>query len=301
MNKTELATLAKRKIDARRLKALALCDQTLAELRAHEDYRDCERNLREAQVRYVFERQDSAKADVTKYAALQKKLLAKYKLTEADLLPKFHCKKCEDTGYYNGKYCACMQEEITKLLIGESNVQNVSYTFTNSTETDKHNLAVYKKAKEVCLNGGEMRNILLTGGTGCGKTYLLSACANLCVAAGKSVLFVTAYNLGAKFLECHLGDLAEKQAILSNLTDVDVLVIDDLGTERIFKDLGGYLFDVINERMASGKQTFVSTNLGIKDLYERYDERLLSRLVDQNTTFVAELRGADKRTGIKTN
>ena len=300
MNREQLALAAKRKIEARRLKALALCDSRLEQLRQHEDYRNCERALREAQVRYVFERDDSAKAEIEKYRNLQKELLHKYNLTEADLLPKYHCAKCEDSGYFEGKYCTCMQDEISKLLLGESNVQNANDTFENSTEQNKHNNSVYKKAQEVCIKRSP-QNILFTGRTGCGKSYLLSACANLCTQMRRSVLFMTAYRLSAKFLECHLSDLAEKQMILNNLTDVDVLIIDDLGTETVFKDFGEYLFGLINERISLGKQTFISTNLTLAEIHERYDERIFSRIVDQKITFVAQLEGADKRTGIQSN
>ncbi|MCM1289877.1 MAG: ATP-binding protein [Corallococcus sp.] len=299
MNREQLALAAKRKIDARRLKALALCDRTLEDLRKNDDYKNCERALREAQVKYVFERDDKAKKDVEKYGALQKKLLNKYGLTEADLLPKYHCAKCEDTGYFEGKYCACMQEEISKLLLSESNVQSANFTFESSSETNKHNLAVYKQAHKVCLDGTP-KNIMLTGGTGCGKTYLLSACANLCAKLGKSVLFVTAYNLNSKFLECHLSDFAEKKIILDNLTETDVLIIDDLGTEIVYKNVTAeYLFEVINERIVRRKQTFFSTNLSLSALRDRYDERIFSRIVDKNTTLVAKLEGSDKRTGIE--
>lgn len=300
MNREQLANAAKRKIEARRMKALAMRDHTLEELCKHSDWRNCEHALRAAQVKYVFERDDSAKADVAKYRAQQKQLLDKYHLTEADLLPKFHCKKCEDTGYFEGKYCTCMQEEISKLLLSESNVQNDDFTFEKSTETNKHNLAVYKLAKKVCVESTP-QNILLTGGTGSGKTYLLSACANLCIKFGKSVLFMTAYNLNSKFLECHLSDFAEKKIILDSLMDADVLVIDDLGTEVIYKNVTAeYLFELVNERMVRGKQTFFSTNLSLAALRDRYDERIFSRMVDQRKTLVAELKGDDKRTGIKT-
>jgi len=300
MNREQLTLTAKRKIEARRMKALSVRDHTLEELRKHSDFRNCEHALRAAQVKYVFERDDSAKADIEKYRQLQKQLLAKYHLTEADLLPKFHCKKCEDTGYFEGKYCTCMQEEISKLLLSESNVQNADFTFEKSTETDKHNVAVYNLAKKVCVDGTP-KNILLTGGTGSGKTFLLSACANLCVNLGKSVLFMTAYNLNSKFLECHLSDLAEKQTILDSLMDADVLVIDDLGTEVIYKNVTAeYMFELLNERIVRGKQTFFSTNLSLAALRDRYDERIFSRMVDQRITLVAQLEGDDKRTGIKT-
>lgn len=299
MNREQLANAAKKKIEAHRMKALSLRDRTLEELRKHDDWRNCEHALRAAQVKYVFERDDSAKADVEKYRAQQKKLLAKYNLTETDLLPKYHCPKCEDTGYFEGKYCTCMQEEIGKLLLSESKVQSADFTFENSTETNKHNKDVYKLAKKVCV-GDTLKNILLTGGTGSGKTYLLSACANLCTKLGKSVLFATAYNLNSKFLDCHLSDLAEKQIVLDKLNDVDVLIIDDLGTEVIYKNVTAeYLFGLLNERIVQRKQTFISTNLSLEDLQNRYDQRIFSRIVDKSITLIARLEGDDKRTGLK--
>ena len=83
---------------------------------------------------------------------------------------------------------------------------------------------------------------------------------------------------------------------MENLLDVDVLFIDDLGTENIYKNVTAeYLFVVINERIARGKQTFVSTNLTLNDIRNKYDERIFSRIVDKNVTFVAQLNGDDKR------
>ena len=220
--------------------------------------------------------------------------MAEKGLTENDLRPHYACAKCNDTGYVNGAICSCLNDEIRRLIIAESNVTNADYTFANSTETNAHNRAAYKKAQEVCLSGNG--NILLTGKTGAGKTFLLTACANLCAEQNKSVLLLTAYTLNGMFLDAHLSDLATHQAVMDSLVDVDVLLIDDLGTENVYKNVTAeYFFSVLNERIARKKQTFISTNLNLNEIRERYDERIFSRLVDQSSTFVAELVGADKR------
>ena len=83
---------------------------------------------------------------------------------------------------------------------------------------------------------------------------------------------------------------------MDNLTEVDVLAIDDMGTEQVYKNVTAeYTFQLLNERIARKKQTFISTNLSLADIRERYDERLFSRMIDQNLTFVAKLEGNDKR------
>ena len=107
---------------------------------------------------------------------------------------------------------------------------------------------------------------------------------------------MTAYALNETFLEAHLSDYAVSQAILEAITDADALIIDDLGAEIVYKNVTAeYLFAVLNERIARRKQTFISTNLTLADIRDRYDERIFSRLVDQSSTVVAQLTGADKR------
>lgn len=295
MNKQQMLLLAQRKIERNRANALQKCEDNLAWLRTHDDWNRCERTLKTAQVQLILHGDLSAEKTVTRQKQLRAKLLEKYGRAEKDLLPDYSCKKCSDTGYVDGQPCKCLQSELRKLLVAESNVTDRTMTFANSTETNKHNLAVHKKATEVCKNC-KLKNILLTGGTGTGKTYLLSACINLCAEEGKSVLFTTAYNLNSLFLECHLSDVATKRAVLDNLTDVDVLAIDDLGTENVYKNVTAeYLFALVNERLMRNKQTFISTNLSLADIRERYDERIFSRLVDQNSTLIALLEGEDKR------
>ena len=296
MNKQQLISQAKRIVDERRFAAEDKAQHTLDELRQNADYSLLERKLRQAQVDLAMGK-GNAKALQSQITSLEKELKALIKKLgygKNALIPQYCCSKCNDTGYVNGNVCDCLQAEIRKLIVAESNVTNSEFTFANSAEKNKHNLAVYKKAREVCQDG--KTNILLTGNTGSGKTYLLTACANLCAELDKSVLFVTAYSLNATFLNAHLSDVESKQAILDNLIDVDVLTIDDLGTENVYKNVTAeYFFSVLNERIAQKKQTFISTNLTLQDIRERYDERIFSRLVDQHTTFVAQLIGNDKR------
>ena len=297
MNRQQLLLLAKRTVDGRRQKAEESCDKLLAELRTDDEYNAIERGLRQAEIDFVMsdgKAKKLAEKRIAEHKAILLKYLAAKGLTEQDLRPHYSCAKCNDTGYVNGAICSCLSEEIRRLIIAESNVKNADYTFANSKEANAHNRAVYKRAREVCQEGKQ--NILLTGKTGSGKTYLLTACANLCAEQNKSVLLLTAYTLNGMLLDAHLHDHATNQAIMDSLVDVDVLLIDDLGTENVYKNVTAeYLFSVLNERIARKKQTFISTNLTLTDIRERYDERIFSRLVDQSATFVAELTGSDKR------
>lgn len=296
MNKQELLQQAKRNIDERRYKAEEQCDKTLATLRTNTEYRVSERNLRQAQVNYSMcdeARKSELKKLLDQRKAEMKSVLTKLNVDEKTLRPQYACELCQDTGYVNNAMCRCLHNELIRLLTAESNVMNTEFTFDNSKEKDKHNLAVYKSVKQACADS---KNVLVTGNTGSGKTYLLTACANKLISESKSVLFMTAYALNETFLEAHLSDYAVSQAILEAITDADALIIDDLGAEIVYKNVTAeYLFAVLNERIARRKQTFISTNLTLADIRDRYDERIFSRLVDQSSTVVAQLTGADKR------
>lgn len=296
MNKQQIRQVALRNVLERRNRAIDRCEKLLAKLRALPEWVDCETNLKQAQVNYVMNgKQPCDQQLVQKYRDRQKQLLAKYKVDESRLVPQFSCTKCQDTGYVGNVACECLQKEIRALLIKDANIKLPNCTFAQSTEKDKHNRAVYKKAQSLCQKEIST-NVLLLGATGTGKTYLLSACANECLANDKSVLFVTTYSLNETFLECHLSDLSTKQLVMDNILDADALFIDDLGTENIYINVTAeYLFTVINERIARGKQTFISTNLALTDIRNRYDERLFSRFADKNITFIAQLVGTDKR------
>ncbi len=294
MNRRQLLITAQSIIEKYKYDAERQCDRTIEFLREHSEWNECEKSLRQAQVEYASNKTSELKRKIDSLKISRLQLLKKYGMTEESLRPNYHCRFCEDTGYVNNAICGCLQNEICKLLSSESNVTDASRTFENSTETNPHNEAVYKKAREITLNGD--KNMLVVGNTGSGKTYLVTACANLGISLGKSALFLTAYSLNSMLLEAHLSDARTCQSVLDTLTDVELLVIDDLGTEIVYKNVTAeYLFAVLNERIARRKQTFVSTNLSLQDIRDRYDERIFSRLVDQNTTFVAKLEGKDKR------
>ena len=287
MNKLQSIKNAQSVIDKRRFDAEAECERRLSELRRDPTFKATETELRRAIVL----------GDKDKTAIYRERLaliLKERSLTEADLHPRYRCPLCRDTGKINGQACDCLQKEIRNQLTSQSNVINGEFTFENSTETNKHNVAVYGKAAKICAEG--KGNLLLVGNVGSGKTYLITACVNAVIKQNRSVLFTTAYTLNSMFLDAHLSDHAAKQAIMDALTDVEVLAIDDLGTEISYKNVTAeYLFALVNERIAQRKQTFISTNLTLPELRDRYDERLFSRLVDTSITTIAQLQGADKR------
>ena len=71
--------------------------------------------------------------------------------------------------------------------------------------------------------------------------------------------------------------------ILKNLLTVDLLVIDDLGTESMNSMKFSELFTLINTRLLNQNskitKTIISTNLSLNNLADTYGERIISRFI----------------------
>ena len=93
----------------------------------------------------------------------------------------------------------------------------------------------------------------------------------------------------------------DKDSDANYLSDCDLLIIDDLGTEVGNTYTNSKLFYVINERMLKKKSTIISTNLSLSEIRDSYSERIFSRITSSYT--ILKVFGSDirmmKKTGRK--
>lgn len=73
----------------------------------------------------------------------------------------------------------------------------------------------------------------------------------------------------------------------------DLLIIDDLGTETMNAMKLSELFNIINARILDSKKTIISTNLNISQIFEKYEERIASRIAGNYRMY--NFYGADIR------
>ena len=229
--------------------------------------------------------------------------LKKMGLAKDVFLPKYDCPRCHDRGLVDGKYCDCFYQKLSNELTSNVGISiNKEHTFGNvdtSLFDDKEKMSnIFAKMNKWCENikTSQYKNLLLSGKMGTGKTYLTECIANKLISQNISVSFYTAFALNNLFLKFHTTFEEGKYDILSPLLDVEVLIIDDLGTEPKYKNVTEeYLYLVINERLSKNMPTIITTNLSLEDILAKYGARIFSRLCNKQNSILLQVENSDMR------
>lgn len=244
-----------------------------------------------------------AKAENEKRRAKKRELLLSLGLPEDYTAPRYDCSLCRDTGYTDRGMCACMKRLLTLegfsssglgVLLEKQSFDNFSLSFY---EGEAATLAAHalETARAFAEDFDKKHsNLLLVGGTGLGKTHLSTAIARIAIERGFDVVYDTAQGLlaAAEHDRFHSG-YGDTEKQLDRYLECDLLILDDLGTELGNQFSESVLYHLLNSRINSGKSMIVSTNLGERNLLERYGDRITSRLFGE--FFPLVLRGKDIR------
>ena len=223
-----------------------------------------------------------------------RRLLKEHGYPEDYLELHYTCEKCNDTGYFQQKYCTCLTDLIAKLSARELNksVQFEQCSFENfdlnyyrgfQTENGGSCYQAMEKVYFFCQEYARQftnhsSSILMFGKTGRGKTHLSLAIANRVLQNGYNVLYDSAINFLRQVEKEHFGRGGSNDDTLDTLLSCDLLILDDLGTEMTTSFVQSALYQLINGRLLTGKCTVISTNLDPEELGRRYGAPLLSRL-----------------------
>lgn len=237
----------------------------------------------------------------------KEKILNSIGKTLDDLNPIYECTDCKDTGYilkdYKTEMCHCLKQKLLDLEYNNSNIYNLENQnfdnflidyYSNEIDEQKYNAKIsprenIEKIKKLCyrfienFDDEHEKNLLFTGNTGLGKSFLSSCIANEMLKKGKTVLYQTAPTMLDTVIDYRFGKNSSSKEIYDTLLDVDLLIIDDLGTEFMNSMKFTELFNIINSRLLNTnnkiRKTIISTNLSLQNLYSNYDERIVSRIV----------------------
>lgn len=149
-------------------------------------------------------------------------------------------------------------------------------------------------------------SLLFSGGAGRGKTHLAIATLKGLIRKGVPCLFVDFHELLAEIRNSYdeRSQSAELE-ILRPVLAIDVLLLDDLGSQRTTEWVQDTVFHIINQRYNNRKPLIVTTNLTMEPertssaetLQDRLGYRVVSRLYEMCTPI--ELDGLDYRKDVR--
>ena len=173
-------------------------------------------------------------------------------------------------------------------------------------QVDNDNADAVAKAKKYLKN--PQNGLLFYGKPGRGKSLLAAIISQEMLKKGKSVIFRDVpsllENLQQSYDNKNNGTINEK---MEALTKVDLLVLDDVGTEKPTEWAITRLYLIINERYNANKPMIVTSNYSGVELAKRLNNpvgaksegvtgnRIVSRLSEMCE--VATLGGRDRRIG----
>ena len=204
------------------------------------------------------------------------------------------CSHCGGSGYVGSTMCACMQElcrqeqrkELTLLHMGKETFPCFRldvYPDRIDTNMGVNIRTLMKKTYQSCWNYAQnftlsAGNLLFSGGTGLGKTFLSACIARTVADKGYSVVYESAAHLFSRMEQAKFSGDEEARTHVRRYQECDLLIVDDLGTEMGGQFTASALYTLVNDRLLEGKPMIISTNLSTEELARRYSQQIVSRL-----------------------
>ena len=203
------------------------------------------------------------------------------------------CSVCSGLGFVGSTMCDCLAElcrqeqkkELTFLSAGRESFDQfrLDYYSDKPTPAGYSPRVVMEKTYQDCRRyafGFNMAsgNLLFSGNTGLGKTFLSACIARAVADQGYSVVYESAGHLFAALEKARFEANEENRRAAAKYTECDLLIVDDLGTELPGQFVTAALYSLINDRLLTGKPTIISTNLNSDEIARRYNPQIASRL-----------------------
>lgn len=140
----------------------------------------------------------------------------------------------------------------------------------------------------------QAQNLILTGATGCGKTWLACALGNQACRQGLSVLYVRTSRFLEEMKLSHSDGSFRKR--LTSIAKVDMLILDDWGLSTLTQSERQDVLELIDDR--TKKATLITSQLPVKAWHEVIGEptladAILDRIIHRAHTI--ELSGESMR------
>ena len=143
----------------------------------------------------------------------------------------------------------------------------------------------------------EGKNLLVTGASASGKTFLVNALCITAMRQSKHVRYIRANTLMQEMEHARL--ISEDMKYMKEIAKLDLLVIDDFGLMDLDIDRCLHLFEVLDTRDGR-KSTTVISQFPVSSWFDMfadntYADACLTRITDKHHTYRLEMNGINMR------
>ena len=157
----------------------------------------------------------------------------------------------------------------------EMNLENFYFDSSNKYVLDIVNDYINKNKDAM-----KSDSLIIMGKSDTGKTHLAAAIANKLIENDKTVLMERLTNLLDRIRETYENNTKSENELIEIYSNVDMLIIDDLGTEKISSWALEKLYTIIQNRYENGLPIIITTRFNKDGLIERFSYSKDSDLVD---------------------
>lgn len=162
-----------------------------------------------------------------------------------------------------------------------------------------------KRCKSYCDNWDLVKKqgygIYLFGSVGTGKTELVACICNALVARLVPVIITNFLEISKKLRDSYNREVETENEIISRLAKVELLIIDDIGSEKLVKNnkesfMQEKIYDIVNRRYINKMPTIFTSNYSIQQLIDErgLEIRTADRIAEMSNA-VMKLDGSSYR------
>ena len=219
--------------------------------------------------------------------------------------------KCMSEAYDKSQEDKQQQERLARLSeLKRNSIIGARYENSTFEKLDLDRPISFQIAKvrceNFCKNWEEVKKLglgmyLFGHDYGTGKTELTACIRNYLLERNVMVLVTNFLEISKRLRKAFATGEETEEDIIKKFAEVDLLVIDDIGTEKVIKGenetfMQERIYDILNRRYSNYKPTIFTSNYSIEELL--HDRGLAQKTIDrinEMSSAVIELEGTSYR------
>lgn len=212
--------------------------------------------------------------------------------------PQEHCDLCAEIIRKEQEYKEAEKQKADKLnkLLDSSGIMRGKFCrMTFDSFEKQHQGKAFEAAKKYAEEFGTVtkNGLFFYGKAGAGKTHLAVSIAR-CIIEQKqiAVKFARVIDLLMDIRRTYNADeyfrTENETELLKKYSTVPLLILDDLGAEKTSEWARQILYQIVDSRWIDDKPIIITSNLTLRELAERFDDRISSRIGGSCEVFEAK-------------